>query len=73
MPTTAADGAPLLHTVEGAAARLSLGRTHTYALVASGAIRSVKVGRSRRIPEAALREFVAALEGGDAQVTTGAR
>ena len=48
----------LLVTVEEAAERLSLGRTHCYSLVMRGEIGSVKIGRSRRVPVAALREFV---------------
>ena len=49
---------PVLLTDEGAAQALALGRTKVYELVESGALRSVKIGRSRRIPAHALREFV---------------
>lgn len=49
---------PVLLTVEDAALALSLGRTKVYELVESGALRSVKIGRSRRIPAQALHEFV---------------
>ncbi|GAA1617497.1 excisionase family DNA-binding protein [Kribbella alba] len=42
--------APLLLTVEAAAARLGIGRTFAYAIVKSGELESVPVGRLRRIP-----------------------
>jgi excisionase family DNA binding protein len=48
----------LLYTPEHAAAQLDIGRTHLFALLASGELRSVKVGRNRRIPAAALQEYV---------------
>jgi excisionase family DNA binding protein len=51
----------LLLTVETAARRLSLSRSKTYQLIASGALRSVAVGRSRRVPVDALEAFVGAL------------
>jgi excisionase family DNA binding protein len=47
-------------TVEEAARRLSVGRTTMYALLASGEIPSVTVGRLRRIPAEALNDYVAA-------------
>ena len=50
-----ATDAPLLYTPEGAAAKIATGRTTIYALMASGELRSVKIGRSRRIPAEALR------------------
>jgi excisionase family DNA binding protein len=52
---------PVLLTVEDAAQVLALGRTKVYELVESGALRSVKIGRCRRIPVQALREFVDAI------------
>ncbi|MFF7635612.1 helix-turn-helix domain-containing protein [Kitasatospora sp. NPDC008050] len=48
-------------TVEEAARRLGVGRTTMYALVASGEVPSVTIGRLRRIPAQALGEYVAAL------------
>lgn len=48
----------LLLTVEEAAQVLSIGRTRAYALIASGALKSVPIGRSRRVPADALREYV---------------
>ncbi len=49
----------LLLTVEGAARRLELSRASVYALVTAGEIESIKIGRARRVPVAALEEFVA--------------
>ena len=51
----------VLLSVEEAADRLSLSRTRVYALLGTGAIRSVRVGRLRRIPAEALTKFVAQL------------
>jgi excisionase family DNA binding protein len=47
----------LLLTVEEAAEQLRLGRSTVFDLIRSGELRSVKIGRSRRIPLDALREF----------------
>ena len=49
---------PLLYTVEEAAQRLGISRTHTYNYVLSGELQSIKLGRSRRVPAIALRAFV---------------
>jgi excisionase family DNA binding protein len=56
---------PLVLTVEGAAERLGIGRTLMYALVKSGAIESVCIGRLRRIPADALETFVQSLRAGN--------
>lgn len=48
----------LLLSVEEAAAALSFGRTFVYRLMMRGEIYSVKVGRTRRIPVKALRDYV---------------
>jgi excisionase family DNA binding protein len=53
----------LLFTPEQAAAKLAAGRTTIYALMASGELQSVKIGRSRRIPSVALKEYVGKLKG----------
>lgn len=50
-----------LLTVEEGARRLGIGRTLMYALIRSGQIESVTVGRLRRIPAEALPEYVARL------------
>jgi excisionase family DNA binding protein len=55
-PTT-----PLVLTVEAAAERLGVGRTLMYALVKSGAVESVCIGRLRRIPADALDTFLSSL------------
>jgi len=51
----------LLLTVEDAAKCLSIGRSHLYSLMLRGEVESVHLGRSRRIPSAALEAFVAKL------------
>ncbi len=50
--------AKVLLSVDEAAGALSLGRTRVYELVMKGDIASIKLGRTRRIPVAALREYV---------------
>lgn len=49
---------PILLTIEEAAARLMLGRSTVYALVAAGHLESVHIGRCARVPVAGLEEFV---------------
>jgi excisionase family DNA binding protein len=49
----------LLVTVEEAAKMLSVGRSLLYRLVLCQEISSVKIGRTRRIPVAALEAFIA--------------
>lgn len=49
---------PILLTPEQAARALGLGRTTVYALMRDGELRSVRLGRSRRVPYASLVEFV---------------
>jgi excisionase family DNA binding protein len=56
-----ATGEGLLLTPEQAARRLSVGRTTVYALMASGELLSVNIGRCRRVPLSALRSFVTRL------------
>ncbi len=53
----------LLLTVPEAAARLSLGRTKFLELIYAGAIPRVYIGRSVRVPAAALEEWVARQQG----------
>ena len=54
----APDVTPLVLTIEQAAQRLGIGRTLMYALVSSGEIESVTIGRLRRIPAQCLTEYV---------------
>jgi excisionase family DNA binding protein len=51
----------VLLTVEEAAQRLSIGRTTMYSLVTTGAVKSVTIGRLRRIPSECLLAYVSAL------------
>jgi excisionase family DNA binding protein len=55
---------PLVLTVEEAAHRLAVGRTLMYALVSSGAVESVRIGRLRRVPADALVTFLDELRRG---------
>lgn len=48
-----------LLTIREAGALLGLGRSLIYDLIATGEINSLKIGRARRIPTAALDEFIA--------------
>lgn len=48
----------LLLTVEDAARRLAIGRSHLYELLRRGEIASIRLGRSRRVPVASLERFV---------------
>jgi excisionase family DNA binding protein len=53
----------LLLTPEEASRRLSVGRTTIYALMASGELSSVNIGRCRRVPVSSLSLFVTRLIG----------
>ena len=48
----------LLYRVEEATKVLNIGRSAVYDLIRSGALKSVKIGGSRRIPKFALEEYV---------------
>lgn len=50
-----------LVTVEAAAESLAVSRTTAYALVRSGRLRSVKIGKSRRVAVADIDAFVESL------------
>lgn len=52
---------PLLLDVSAASERLSIGETITKRLIADGKLESVKIGRRRLVPVAALEKFVAEL------------
>lgn len=49
---------PRVYTPEEAADELKIGRTKIYELLQRGKLRSVKIGRTRRIPAAALDAFL---------------
>ncbi len=55
----------LLVTVEEAAVMLSIGRTAAWELVRSHTIRSVKIGRTRRVPVVAMRDYISQLLGSE--------
>jgi excisionase family DNA binding protein len=55
------DSDKLLVTVEEAARRLSIGRSHLYEHLLRGTLRSVRIGRSRRIASRDLEAFIEAL------------
>ncbi len=52
----------LLLTPEEAAEVLGIGRTKVYALMATGELLSVRIGKSRRVPRDAVDEYIARLE-----------
>lgn len=49
---------PLLYTRAEAQTKLGLGRSTVDKLIRSGELRSVKIGRARRIPADALAEYL---------------
>jgi excisionase family DNA binding protein len=51
-----------LHSIESVMDRLGVGRSTVFAAIASGQLRSVKVGRRRLVPESAIVEFIEKLE-----------
>ncbi|MFE3449069.1 helix-turn-helix domain-containing protein [Nonomuraea sp. NPDC059194] len=61
-PPAGATVVPLLYKPEEVAVQLRISRTKVYALLRSGEIRSVKIDGCRRIPVAALSEYIARLE-----------
>lgn len=70
MPTadTSAAPRPLLLSVDQAAESLGVGMTLMRALVSSGEVESVKIGRLRRVPADALSAYVALLRDRAARV-----
>ena len=52
----------ILYPTNEAAQLLGFGLTTTKALIKSGELRSVKIGRSRRVPAEALHEYVQRLD-----------
>jgi excisionase family DNA binding protein len=47
----------VLLTAEEAAEQLGIGRTLMYKLIAQGEIESIRIGRLRRVPTAAIRDY----------------
>jgi excisionase family DNA binding protein len=56
----------VLLTVEEAAEQLGIGRTLTYKLIGNGEIESIRIGRLRRVPTTAIRDYARRLSS-DAQ------
>ena len=50
------------YTVEQVAKMLNIGRNKVYYLLRTSQLRSIKIGKSRRITEEQLAEFIASLE-----------
>jgi excisionase family DNA binding protein len=48
----------ILLTINEAAARLAIGRTSLYELISRRELRTVKIGRARRVPESAVDELI---------------
>lgn len=57
----------VLLTVDEAAHRLSIGRSHAYIFVMKGQLESVKIGKSRRVPANAIEDFIARLRRGEVE------
>lgn len=58
-----------LLTVKDVAKRLAVGRTTVYELIGRGGLKTIKIGRARRIPESALEEWIAERLRGHADVS----
>jgi excisionase family DNA binding protein len=56
-----------LHDIESLMDRLKLGRSKVFEVIASGELRSIKVGRRRLVSETALAEYIADLDSGTPQ------
>lgn len=56
----------VMYRVEESAELLSLSRDRVYQLIRSGQLRSVRVGKARRVPARALEDYVARLMRGSA-------
>ena len=54
------------YTVEQVAKMLNISRDKVYYLLRTRQLRSIKIGKSRRITDAHLAAFLASLEAGDA-------
>ena len=58
----------LLVTIDEAARRLSIGRSHIYEQIQRGTLRSIRIGRSRRILNRDLEAFIVSRLGDSAEV-----
>lgn len=58
MPTQYFDNIPLVMSVPEVAEILHIGRNSAYQLVHSGQLRCIRIGRTIRIPQAALLEYL---------------
>ena len=56
---------PVMFSPVDAAKILNVSRSQVYVLLKDGALRSVKIGRSRRISENQLRSFIEQVEAAD--------
>ena len=65
------DNNRLLITVDEAARRLSIGRSHVYGYLLRGTLRSVRIGRSRRIAARDLESFIEELVQDSADLAPG--
>jgi excisionase family DNA binding protein len=54
-------GEPVLYSVEEAAGLLGIGRTFMFRLIGTGQIQSLKIGKRRKIPSDALRDYITRL------------
>jgi excisionase family DNA binding protein len=59
-------GGPILLTVEQAAGRIGVGRTTMFALIRTGEVHSVRIGRLRRVRVADLEAYANSLSASDA-------
>jgi len=57
----------LMYRADEVAAALRIGRSKAYAMMASGELPTVRLGRSVRVPRAALEEWIRAKAGADAK------
>jgi excisionase family DNA binding protein len=62
VPMPRSEPTPVLLTVEEAAKRLHIGRTRMFALLRSGEVDSVQIGRLRRVHPDALEEYATRLQ-----------
>jgi excisionase family DNA binding protein len=63
---TGLDRPRVLYRIEEAAQLLSVSKSRVYELIRSGQLRTVKVGKSHRVPARSLDEYVAMLLRGSA-------